>query len=73
MEELAIKDWLGILGSQLDELILDEKGTLRAIELCEEALVEIEPVYLHLFAQTEKLKELTKAAQSLYKALYGRR
>lgn len=69
MGEPLIKDWMAILNSQFDELLLDEPGTLRAIELCAEALAEIEPIYVDLFTLRERIEALKKAYQGCYDAV----
>lgn len=61
-------DWVGILKSQLDELPFDQEGLLRAIELCDEALAEIEPVYRLLFEHGKGMQAITKGVPVVYDA-----
>lgn len=68
---LELKDWVGNLSRQLEELPQSEEGFKKAIQLCGETLAEIGPYHAHLQEQSDHFKNLLQAARSLYKSLFG--
>lgn len=71
MEEIELKDWFGVLGTQLDGLYWTKEGMLQGIHLCEETLAEIVSAYAFILDQKLRMEGLLKSYRALYKTMHG--